>query len=213
MSKREDIIDGMAAAGRKYGLIYTRKCGWVDLGHANGQGALELYRSIEAVNKSPNQFRSFYYSQGMGNRWVAVKVVQRYSLTARLTRAQVKSVALGVFMSVSKDFEGMQDNVYWRQFTDSGFSAEDLVSNLIGFYRAVEAPRDFIALCEPVSREEALYVWDTYGAVGQNKNRDFSPYLYPTNPSSRLGPLRISLPPFLRTITAEPPGVLYKRTM
>ena len=212
MSKREDIIDGKAAPGRKYGLIYTRKCGWVDLGHANGQGALELYRNIQAVNKSRQRFRSFYYSQGMGNQ-IKIRFTRRYSLTAQLTPPQVKSVALGVFMFVSKDFEGMQDNIFWRQFTDSGFSVEDLVSNLIGFYRAVEAPRDYIALCEPVSRQEAWYVWDTYGAVGQTKNKEFSPYLYPTKPDSKLPPMRVPVPAFLNTITPEPPGALYKKTM
>jgi hypothetical protein len=35
MSERKDIIDGKLAKGRKYGLIYTKKCGWIDLGHAN----------------------------------------------------------------------------------------------------------------------------------------------------------------------------------
>ena len=100
-----------------------------------------------------------------------------------------------------------------EEVADSGFSAEDLVSNLIGFYRAVEAPRDYIALCEPVSRQEAWYVWDTYGAVGQNKNKEFSPYLYPTKPDSKLAPIRVPLPAFLNTITPEPPGALYKKTM
>ncbi|BBA33855.1 hypothetical protein sS8_1901 [Methylocaldum marinum] len=38
MTSRSDIIDGSQAIGRKYGLIYTRKCGWVDLGHANPDG-------------------------------------------------------------------------------------------------------------------------------------------------------------------------------
>ena len=42
-------------------------------------------------------------------------------------------------MEVSLDFERFQeDSILWSWFTDSGFSAEDLTSNLIGFYRAVE---------------------------------------------------------------------------
>ena len=39
MTKRTDIIDASIASGRKYGLIYTKRCGWVDLGHANPEGA------------------------------------------------------------------------------------------------------------------------------------------------------------------------------
>lgn len=43
MTTRADIIDGKDAqlpdgSIRKYGLIYTQKCGWVDLGHANPEG-------------------------------------------------------------------------------------------------------------------------------------------------------------------------------
>ncbi len=43
MTSRMDIIDGAQASGRKYGLIYTKKCGWIDLGHANPESALYFY--------------------------------------------------------------------------------------------------------------------------------------------------------------------------
>jgi hypothetical protein len=42
MTNRSDIIDGSGAIGRKYGLIYTKKCGWIDLGHANPEGAIHF---------------------------------------------------------------------------------------------------------------------------------------------------------------------------
>jgi hypothetical protein len=37
MSKREDILDGTEILNlmKKYGLIYTCNCGWIDLGHLN----------------------------------------------------------------------------------------------------------------------------------------------------------------------------------
>ena len=50
MASRSDIIDGADAIHRKYGLIYTKRCGWVDLGHANPEepdGALALWHKIQ----------------------------------------------------------------------------------------------------------------------------------------------------------------------
>lgn len=57
MTSRADIVDGAEANGRKYGLIYTRKCGWVDLGHANPAGALGLWNQIlnEATNETESE--------------------------------------------------------------------------------------------------------------------------------------------------------------
>ena len=49
MTSRSDIIDSAQAVGRKYGLIYTKKCGWIDLGHANPDGpdgAKNLWKRI-----------------------------------------------------------------------------------------------------------------------------------------------------------------------
>ncbi len=39
--------------------------------------------------------------------------------------------------------------------TDNGFSVGGLVSNLVGFYRALYPAIDFIRICEPVSKEES----------------------------------------------------------
>jgi hypothetical protein len=59
---------------------------------------------------------------------IKVGITHYYHLSAQLTLDQVKSVALGVFMAVSREFESMQGNAFWSIFIDSGFSAEDLVS-------------------------------------------------------------------------------------
>ncbi|MCF6202714.1 MAG: hypothetical protein L3J59_03460 [Methylococcaceae bacterium] len=107
----------------------------------------------------------------------------------------MKSIAFSIFMDVSREFESLQNNWFFGRFLNSGYSAEDLVSNLIGFYRAVDPNTDYIQLCEPVSKETALYIWDTYGSVGENKNREFAPYLYPPSPNS--GGLRVCTNPMV----------------
>ena len=58
MSKREDILDGTEILNlmKKYGLIYTCNCGWIDLGHLNPEnkrkeiGATNLWKQINAGN-------------------------------------------------------------------------------------------------------------------------------------------------------------------
>jgi len=215
MSEYTDIIDGIQAYGRNYGLIYTRKCGWIDLGHANPQGASTLYRKVQEANGAGILRRWFFYGQPMRKRifgsqwWGGLDVGSYYNLDAQLTPDQVKSVALGIFMDVSTMTENFQLSL--SRFTDSGFSAEDLVSNVLGFYRAVNPGYPYIALCEPVSLREAQHVWNTYGAVGSNKNMNFRPYLYPTSPGSEQGLVSASLPRFLDTIIPEAPGALYSR--
>lgn len=104
----------------------------------------------------------------------------KYLIKYGLTRDQKKSIGLSIFMDVSHDFERFQNSALGRLVTDSGYSAEDLVSNLIGFYIAVGviSKTDAIAACQPVSRETAERIWRNNGAVGSNKNTTFEPHLF-----------------------------------
>lgn len=113
-------------------------------------------------------------------------------------------------MGVSIEFESLQSNWFYRHVTSSGYSAEDLVSNLIGFYRALFPHINFIRLCEPVPKDQALAIWDTFGAVGSNKNHKAKPILYP-NPLVQCGVPRSGvLPPQLDSIKPAVEGVLFK---
>ena len=107
-------------------------------------------------------------------------VSREYIVRHELTSAEKKSVALAIFMEVSLAFETHQE--YFPRFiTDSGFSQEDLVSNLVGFHIAVgTVTKDqVLAMAKPVSKAAALTVWDRHGAVGSNKNRGFRPLFSP----------------------------------
>jgi hypothetical protein len=103
-----------------------------------------------------------------------------YFIRFGLSRETKKSIALAIFMAVSRDFENYQSRWLMQQVTDSGYSAEDLVSNLIGFYIAVGAitKTDAIKACHPVSQETAERIWRNNGAVGNIKNRTFEPHLF-----------------------------------
>ncbi|MDP2570975.1 hypothetical protein Q8W40_02185 [Vibrio penaeicida] len=78
-------------------------------------------------------------------------------------------------MEVSYGFESFQS--MFSFITDSGFSQEDLVSNLIGFYIGIgEVNRlDALRSCEPTTDKLARIIWDNEGAVGSNKNRKWNP--------------------------------------
>jgi hypothetical protein len=88
---------------------------------------------------------------------------------------------------------------------------EDLVSNLIGFYRAIYPGVDYVGMCEPVSKEQALAVWDKYGPVGQYKNNYPNPILFPSGKFSTHGPMTTVLPPFLNNIIPAVSGTKFKR--
>jgi hypothetical protein len=94
---------------------------------------------------------------------------------------QKLQVALAIYIDVSLYFESSQDSWLSRAATrtDSGFSEEDLVSNLIGFYRAAYPNFNVDRICHPVSVEASQKIWDEHGAMGGNKNRRFTPHLYP----------------------------------
>ncbi len=220
MSKRSDIIDGSLAEQSTYGLVYTKKCGWIDLGHANPiDGAATLWSNLLAENGPSSAQPEHYvvhYGQSMGVKYPMlghgkVGVEYRYEVRKGLTLEQKKSVGLAIFLNVSNEFETMQGNWLFKHVTDSSFSGEDLVSNLVGFYRAVHPGTPFVTMCEPVSKEIALMVWDKYGAVGSNKNRRPAPYLYPIPGSGLKGPVSTRLPFFLNTISPVSSGVLFKK--
>jgi len=216
VTRRSDILgvdeiyrsDG---AIKDRGLIYTTECGWVDLGHANPhgkgfEGASALWDQIRARTDYLSCAREttpavIIYKQSMRKFGMEAGVTRRYHVLRDLSSNQEqKSIALAIFLDVSLAFEGLQSNWFFRHVTDSGYSVEDLLSNLIGFYRAVNPGIDYIKICRPVSKERALATWDAFGAVGNTKNIEARPVFYP-DPLSECGfPRKGALPPQLNTI-------------
>jgi hypothetical protein len=190
-------------------LIYTCNCGWVDLGHANPTrtlrphiGAVTLWEDIQKELGTRSEYDSGFlvvYSQDMVKWRLSAAETGHYFVRSRLDLKQKKAIALAIFQEISMRFETMQGSFPYGIFSgDSSFSQEDLVSNLIGFYKAVYPDIDFIGLCDPVSRESSKQVWKTSGGVGSRKNRTFKP-LYKTCTDCRGAP---TFPKELQEITA-----------
>lgn len=221
VSTRADIVDASRAEIANFGLVYTCKAGWVDLGHAGPGAAQRLWNLIhsETGERSPDShwFR-VPFEECMGvKRWgVSLSKCEGEDFGVRygLALSQKESVALAIFLRVSMQFETMQGTFPWSLKTsDSSFSVEDLVSNLIGFYRAVRPRGDYVKRCEPVSKAAAETVWDTWGAVGTHKNRQIKAVLFPCPDcaSSPRAKTVVDLPTHLRGIESSPAGITWRR--
>ena len=189
MSNRSDIPNR---------LIYTCRCGWVDKGHLDARehhrnmGAAGLWRQMTEEKGDIEQlgFKGFpvFFSEEEGkgfsiHGWQSPKLTDGvhkiYIVKKGLNVQQKESVALAIFLDVSYEFESLQAGWLHSMVTDSGFSDEDLVSDVIGFYTVVRPNLDWEKLCLPVSAAASFAVWDKNGSVGSHKNRTLSPNLYP----------------------------------
>ncbi|MFD1801110.1 hypothetical protein ACFSFZ_02705 [Mixta tenebrionis] len=203
MSKRTEIIDGSKAATEKYGLVYTEVLGWIDLGHAQGTDIQTLLRDIHHGESLREKFYDITYSQGMSSRYGLIRTGK--SITWRIKRGRTyweqRSIALAMMMTIARKFEDFQGTFPYNYLTDSSFSGEDLVSDLLGFYRIVMVNNPFEIL-RPVSKEEALKRWDYYGEIGAWKNETFQPLLFP-DPEKfpHAKPYKGMLPNFMQTIS------------
>lgn len=143
------------------------------------------------------------YSQSMVDPTMTLKMGKfiKWRIRRGRTYTERKSIALAMMMSLAMKFEGLQASFPINLVTDSGFSGEDLVSDLLGFYRVVAIQNPFHHL-RPVSKEEALKRWDYYGKIGAWKNQGFTPLLFPDPERFRYAePRKGMLPAFMRTVT------------
>lgn len=118
-----------------------------------------------------------------GGVWVVSQgVTLRYLVRRDLTRAERKSVALAIFMAISVHFEQLQFDAASQMVMHSGFSVEDLVSDLIGFYVAIGevSPNDIGTLCGQVTREQSLAIFDQDPDSHSGTNTTFDP-VFATN--------------------------------
>ncbi|AIR60960.1 hypothetical protein LH23_09905 [Cedecea neteri] len=202
MSKRSDIKGGARIDEVTYGLVYTEVLGWVDLGHAQGTDIRKLLSDIDSGERLGKEYYDVSYSQSMTSPGRLIKMGKfiKWRIKRGRTLLERRSIALAMMMSLARKFEGLQASFPVSLVTDSGFSGEDLVSDLLGFYRVVSIREPFRML-RVVSREKALKRWDHYGKIGGWKNESFRPLLFPDPdifPNTR--PYKGNLPNFMQTV-------------
>lgn len=212
MSKRKDIKDGLRSTGDKRGLIYTKVLGWIDLGHACGDDSRRLKTILfeEKGRKYFPEFQDWYfpvdYFQEFGFDYLQFgKVVERrvginspLMVRSCLSWEVKRRIALTIMMKTAFRFEAFQQSFAFSWYTDSGFSCEDLISDLVGFYRVFGNGTDPIVLSYPTTLGYALKIWDHYGPVGKFKNKELRPLLFPApSPMRKFLPRKGLLPSWL----------------
>lgn len=210
MASRDDIKTGK--------LIYTDEIGWIDENHAKGDDAKLLWAQFLGetnISKFFSQYPSLMstpllnnyfivdYSQSMGKAGYRAGKSAQWFVKKGLNTEQKKSIALGMMLYITAEFESLQSNWFYGDIlrNDSGFSGEDLISNLLGFYTVIE-PKNYRCLIKQAKKDKAYRIWDHYGSIGNYKNKELRPWIFPdpsTNPNSV--PYKKTLPSYLRTIT------------
>lgn len=209
--------------GTKFGIIYTCHCGWLDRAHSHpwskrpDRGTASLWEKV-ANEKGPATWldRSpafiIEYTQDAGRTLAGVTVYpgvsRRYVVRRGLSNIDKQRVALAIFMEVSLSFEEKQNSWTARTLirTDSGFSEEDLVSNLIGFYRALYPLIEVDRLCKPVSIQASREIWTRDGPVGAHKNRTFTPQFHRCDECKEAP----AFPKQFQLLSPAPKGVLFR---
>ncbi|KNC89520.1 hypothetical protein [Trabulsiella odontotermitis] len=182
MSTRSDIKDGAQFDMLDRGIVYTEVLGWIDMGHARGNDVLALRNQFIAGERSGMPSYIVMYRQDMSfakfNSRLGVGKFSRWEIKRGRSAEDINKIMLAMMMCTASSFEGLQSLRAFSWYTDSGFSGEDLVSDLFGFYRAI-IPGRYGAHLRPVNYIAATRRWDYYGAVGSYKNRGFHPILFP----------------------------------
>ena len=205
MSKREDIIDPHEWTNTTiYGLDYSEVLGWIDIGHAQGTDIAALLADFRRGEASNNTYYRITYTQKMyilGRVFGTGKFI-RWDIKRGRSVKEIHSIALAMMMHTARMFEDYQSQWYFNWYSDSGFSGEDLTSDLLGFYRIITG--DYLkSQLRLVSKENALKRWDYYGPIGNYKNKGFQPLLFndPTNPCVKHAPYNGHLPSFMRRVS------------
>lgn len=202
MSKRHEIIEPPSVLGTTTGLIYTRVLGWVDLGHALGRDIQDLLAQFQQGECSSANYYPVTCEQRMRTRFLATGRYIRWNIKKGRTLDEIYSIALAMMMRTACLFEDWQAKPWFSWSTDSSFSGEDLISDLLGFYH-ITHPADYMRLIQPVSKQAALRRWDFYGDIGTFKNRSFKPLLFPDPLEKGVihQPYQAELPHFMRLVT------------
>ena len=141
--------------------FYSCKCGWLDTSHASSRK-----RFIEAITKGPyiaesDLFGAVSFNRSTSLLGIQIKDVQSdFFVDKTALHSERYEIALGIFIAYENFFEASQGLPIFS-LSQSSFSEEDLVSDLIGFHIGYGAltnaepktRKDFMKICEVVGRE------------------------------------------------------------
>jgi RHS repeat-associated protein len=182
----EEIGEGFVAEGDRKGQFeYSCNCGWIDWGHALPGAATTIMGRLEAevdwdkyIDLRWTGLRGIRVMSGVGKFGIVLPLVEEIALVREESiSTNLVPIAVGIYMEHSVAFEEAQSQKWYKRVFgtvggvlgqpgagQSGFSEEDLPSNIIGFWIAIEMRRG-------ISYRDAVdEVRDICGAVGKDKS-------------------------------------------
>jgi len=204
LSNRREILYSSrfgSENGIRHGLLYSGVLGWLDMGHARGDDVRKLMAQFTTGEAGSESYYRVRYEQTMGISRFATGRFNAWEIKKGRTLKERQCIALAMMMSTAVAFENWQSMPWFSWYTDSGFSGEDLVSDLFGFYK-VNFPRIYWGELKIASKESALRRWDHYGPIDRYKNTVFLPLLFP-DPIEKFTcprPYKGQLPRFMKQV-------------
>ncbi len=173
-------VDEDEITGGNPRFSFSTRCGWIDWSHATDGMTRHIIPAIQQVSDNmrasgtttPQPVTTPTMESRPGGILLS-GVTPTFNIKRPLSSDEIRSVALRVFMLQSIAFENLQQ---WTDFIgESSFSAEDLPSNLIGFYMGVDnLDRDDIrTICDVWSPEDSLSEFQNNEP--SSRNRTFRP--------------------------------------
>jgi hypothetical protein len=183
-------------------IVYTCNCGWLDKSHMginkNNKliipqnqyvGAINLWKQInEEVgfkSKYRNGFRIIYRQEASITSFLPnIGVTKKYFIPSGLSLQQKEAIALSIFQELSIEFEDLQADGAIIGRGDSSFELADLISNLLGFYLAIDSSLSIdkvFRLAKTLTAEQSLEMYSKYPETFTSekyKNRKFTPIFF-----------------------------------
>jgi RHS repeat-associated protein len=180
---------------------YSCRCGWIDWSHAGPRTARAIKDRIlkDVTGGSPD------YSVIHTGLASLLPPIEGFAVVRKnLNLQERKEVALGIFMSLERRVENahylleiLQTEMFGQPLTHSGYSLEDLPSDLIGFYvawmteeglvdtedsTATDKLKDVVGpICHVLDTADCLDVLDAFEKAGliYEKNFWWMPFVVP----------------------------------
>jgi len=169
--------------------LYTKHYGWIDYGHLGGKAnsdptvsAKNLWKYISTeksnIGISNKDTYRVKYTQSQGFKFFSLDFSLSFDIDRGLTGLQKAAVALAIMLRVSTKFERAQAIA-----SDSGFSPEDIPSNVLGLYMVMFGwSMDTVNLfTQPLSKEKSIEMLmnnPTTFTSSKYKNRTMKPVLF-----------------------------------
>jgi hypothetical protein len=156
---------------KKWRLEYTEKWWWIDWWHATPWWARHLRNRVNDPKAIPgsDHYGLVYYGQYQRKRKFKDGVEKEYIVRKNMTQEEKESVALAIFLEVSREFEEHQQITDF--ITGSSYDAADMFSNVVWYYRAVRGySEDEVRwYLNPLWADSSLVLYKK-NKIGKNQN-------------------------------------------